>query len=123
MDLRSIAVILVIIGTSVSALAQAPSAANLKTDTQNVVKIISSDKAKVQAYCDAVKLGERMDQAEQNNDRKAAEELFKKLDELSQKLGPEYAALMERLQDLDPNSAVGLEISSTLATLDNLCNQ
>jgi hypothetical protein len=123
MNLRSIAVILVTIGTSVSALAQEPSAANLKADTQNVVKIISSDKAKVQAYCDAVKLGERMDQAEQNNDRKAAEELFKKLDELSQKLGPEYAALMERLQDLDPNSAVGLEISSTLATLDNLCNR
>jgi len=92
----------------------------LKTDTQNVVKIISSDKAKVQAYCDAVKLGERMDQAEQNNDSKMAEELFKKLDELSQKLGPEYAALMERLQDLDPNSP---EISSTLATLDKLCNQ
>jgi hypothetical protein len=123
MDLRSIAVILVIIGTSVSALAQEPSAANLKTDTQNVVKIISSDKAKVQAYCDAVKLGERMDQAEQNNDSKTAEELFKKLDELSQKLGPEYAVLMERLQDLDPNSPVGLEISSTLATLDKLCNQ
>ena len=123
MNLRSIAVILVTIGTSVSALALEPSAANLKADTQNVVKIISSDKAKVQAYCDAVKLGERMDQAEQNNDSKMAEELFKKLDELSQKLGPEYAALMERLQDLDPNSAVGLEISSTLATLDNLCNR
>jgi predicted transcriptional regulator len=123
MNLRSIAVILVTIGTSVSALALEPSAANLKADTQNVVKIISSDKAKVQAYCDAVKLGERMDQAEQNNDSKTAEELFKKLDELSQKLGPEYAALMEQLQDLDPNSAVGLEISSTLATLDNLCNR
>jgi hypothetical protein len=113
MNLRSIAVILVTIGTSVSALAQEPSAANLKADTQNVVKIISSDNAKVQAYCDAVKLG----------DNKTAEELFKKLDELSQKLGPEYAALMERLQNLDPNSAVGLEISSTLATLDNLCNR
>ena len=123
MNLRSIAVILVTIGTSVSALAQEPSAANLKADTQNVVKIISSDKAKVQAYCDAVKLGERMDQAEQNNDNKTAEELFRKLDELGQKLGPEYAALMERLQNLDPNSAVGLEISSTLATLDNLCNR
>ena len=123
MDVRSVAVILVIIGISESALAQEPSAANLKADTQNVVKIISSDKAKVQAYCDAVKLGERMDQAEQNNDSKMAEELFNKLDELSQKLGPEYAALMERLQNLDPNSAIGLEISSTLATLDNLCNQ
>src|SRR6516225_4042256 len=116
MDLRSIVVILIIIGTSVSALAQEPSAANLKADTQNVVKIISSDKAKVQTYCDADKLGERMDKAEQNNDNKTAEELF-------QKLGPEYAALMERLQNLDPNSAVGLEISSTLATLDNLCNR
>jgi predicted transcriptional regulator len=123
MNVRSIAVILVISGAAVCALAQEPSAVDLKADTQNVVKIISSDKAKVQAYCDAVKLGEQMDQAEQSNDSKTSEELFKKLDELSQKLGPEYAALMERLQDLDPNSAVGLEISSTLATLDKFCNQ
>jgi len=64
MNLRSVAVILVIIGTSVSALAQEPSAANLKADTQNVVKIISSDKAKVQAYCDAVKLGDQARRAD-----------------------------------------------------------
>ena len=62
-----------------------------------------------------------MDQAEQRKDGKKTEELAKKLDVMSQKLGPEYAALAEALQDVDPNSTDGHEIRSTLATLDKLC--
>jgi hypothetical protein len=41
--------------------------------------------------------------------------------ELGKKLGPEYAALIDGLQDIDPESEVGQEISSTLDALDNLC--
>ena len=37
------------------------------------------------------------------------------------KLGPEYAALVDGLQDIDPESEVGQEISSTLDALDHLC--
>ena len=66
-------------------------------------------------------IGEQMDQAEQRKDGKKTEELAKKLDEMSQKLGPEYAALAEALQDVDPNSTDGHEIRSTLVTLDKLC--
>jgi hypothetical protein len=40
---------------------------------------------------------------------------------LGKKLGPEYAALIDGLQDIDPQSEVGLAISSTLDALDNLC--
>ena len=41
--------------------------------------------------------------------------------ELGKKLGSEYTALIDRLQDIDPESEVGHEISSTLDALDNLC--
>jgi hypothetical protein len=40
---------------------------------------------------------------------------------LRKQLGPEYAALVDGLQDIDPQSEVGREISSTLDALDNLC--
>ena len=93
----------------------------MKVDAQEVVKIISADKAKTQAYCAIAKLGEQMDQAEQRKDSAKTEELAKKLDEMSQKLGPEYEALVEALQDVDPNSTDGQDIESTLATLDKLC--
>ena len=41
--------------------------------------------------------------------------------ELGKKLGPEYAALIDEFQDIDPVSEVGQEISPTLDALDNLC--
>jgi hypothetical protein len=41
--------------------------------------------------------------------------------ELGKQLGPEYAALVDGLQDINPESEVGQEISSTLDALDNLC--
>ena len=36
-------------------------------------------------------------------------------------LGPEYLKLGQDLQDIDPNSADGLELGRTLASLDKLC--
>ena len=43
------------------------------------------------------------------------------MDELAKKLGPEYVALMDGLQDINPNSQVGQEIGSVLGALDKLC--
>ena len=43
------------------------------------------------------------------------------MDEMATKLGPEYVALMTRLEDIDPNSADALEIGSALDILDKLC--
>ena len=121
MDVKLITAILVTAAMASAALAQGPSTEKLKADAQEVVKIISSDSAKVQAYCETIKLGDQMDQAEQNNDSDKAEGLSKKMDELNQKLGPEYLKLGQDLQDIDPNSADGLELGRTLAALDKLC--
>ena len=37
------------------------------------------------------------------------------------KIGPEYIALMDGLQDLDPESKEGKEIGGVLEGLDKLC--
>ena len=121
MDVKLITAILVTAAMASAALAQGPGTEKLKADAQEVVKIISSDSARVQAYCETIKLGDQMDQAEQNNDSDKAEGLSKKIDELNQKLGPEYLKLGQDLQDIDPNSQDGLELGRTLASLDKLC--
>ena len=45
------------------------------------------------------------------------------MDELATKLGPEYIALMNELQDMDPDSEDGKEIGSTLEALEKLCSK
>jgi thiamine monophosphate kinase len=90
-------------------------------DAQKVLKIISSDKAKTRIYCDMAKLGDQMVQANEKGDSKKFDKLFQRMYELGKKLGPEYAALIDGLQDIDPESEVGQQISSTLDALDNLC--
>ena len=107
MNLKLIVAILVIAAVPVCAQAQAPSAAKVtKADAQKVLNIISGDKAKTQTYCDIIKLGDEAEKADEKN----ADELFQKMDELAKKLGPEYVALMDGLQDINPNSQVGQEI-------------
>ena len=94
-----------------------------KADALKVVSMISADKAKTQTYCDMAKLGEQMEAADQKKDTKKIGELSKKMDEMSQKLGPEYIALMDGVQDLDPNSKDGQDIASALDGLDKLCSK
>jgi hypothetical protein len=67
------------------------------------------------------KLGHQMEQANETGDSKEFDALFQKMYQLEKKLGPEYTALIDGLQDIDPQSEVGQEISSTLDALDNLC--
>jgi hypothetical protein len=105
----------------VCAQAQSPSVPKVtKTDAQKVVKIVSGNKAKTQTYCDMAKLFNQIERAGEKNIKKTAE-LNRKLDELTKKLGPEYAALVNGIPNVKPNSQEGKEISSTLAALDNLC--
>lgn len=92
-------------------------------DAQRVVKIISGDKAKTQAYCEAAKLGDQIAAAEQKKDTKAADALVQKSDALAQKIGPEYVALMEGMGDLDEKSKEGQAIATTIEGLDKLCPQ
>ena len=120
MNLRLIVTILVIAAAPICAQAQRPTKVT-KTDAQKVLKIISSDKAKTRIYCEMAKFGDQMEHANETGDAKKFDALFQKMYQLGKKLGPEYTALIDGLQDIDPQSEVGQEISSTLDALDNLC--
>ena len=122
MNLRLIVTILVIVAAPICAQAQKPTPAKVtKADAQKVLKIISSNKAKTRIYCEMAKLGDQMVQANETGDAKKFDQLFQRIYGLGKKLGPEYAALIDGLQDIDPESEVGQAISSTLDALDNLC--
>ena len=92
-----------------------------KADAQNVVQIVTSDKAKTQAYCDLTKLYDQVEEAAQKNDNKTLETLNKQADALLHKLGPEYSKLMEGLEQVDPNSSEAKEFVSILSELDKSC--
>ena len=122
MNLRLIVTILVIAAAPVWALAQNSTPAKVsKADAQKVLKIISGDKTKTRIYCQMAKLGRQMEQANETGDSEKFDALLQRVYDLGKKLGPEYAALVDGLQDIDPQSEVGQEISSTLDALDNLC--
>ena len=118
MNLKLVVAILVIAAVPVCAQAQEPSTVT-KADAQKVLKIISGNKAKTQIYCDITKLVEQITEG----DEKETDGLYQKIDELAKKLGPEYAALMDGLQDIDPESEVGQEISSMFTALEGLCTR
>jgi hypothetical protein len=90
---------------------------------QKVVQIISGDKTKTQQYCDIGKLNEQMAEAEQKNDRKTFDALIIRADDLAQKIGPEYVALMDGLGLVDENSSEGKQFAAALDSLDKLCTQ
>ena len=121
-NLRLIVTILVIAAAPACAQAQNSTPARVtKADAQKVLKIISSDKVKIRIYCQMAKLNNQIEQANEMGDAKKFDALFQRMYELGKKLGPEYAALIDGLQDINPESEVGLEISSILDALDNLC--
>ena len=98
MNLRLVVTILVIAAAPVCAQAQKPTPATVtKADAQKVLRIISSDKAKTQIYCQMAKLGDQMEQANETGDCKKFDALFQKMYELGKQLGPEYAALVDGL--------------------------
>jgi hypothetical protein len=100
---------------------QQPDIVKLKGDAQNAFNVISSDKRKIQTFCEMADLGNQLDQADRVHDTKKTEEVSQKLDELERKL-PEYAALVGGLIDVDPNSQDGQEIGSIILKLDKLCD-
>jgi hypothetical protein len=95
--------------------------AKLKADAQKVVSIIKGDKAKMQTFCQISDLGDQIGEADEQKDRKKAEALAQKMNELEKQLGPEYLALVEATKDLDPNSNEGQEIESLFEKLDDSC--
>ena len=90
-------------------------------DAQKVVQTISSDKTKLQAYCELGKLQDQMEKAEEGNDTKAVDALVAKADALGQKIGPEYLKIVEGLEEVDPNSAEGQRFAAVFNTLHENC--
>jgi len=122
MNLKLIVASLAIAALPLHAHAQKPSATKVtKASAQKLIKTIGSDKTKTQIFCDMAKLGAQIDEAEQKKDLKKIDELNQKIGELATKLGPEYASLMDGLQDMDPNSSDAQEIGSMLETLEKSC--
>ena len=81
MNLKLIVAISVIAAMPVCAQAQKSSAAKVtKADAENVVKIISGDKAKTRTYCNIVDLSNQFEEAEQKNDTEKTDELFQQID-------------------------------------------
>jgi hypothetical protein len=95
--------------------------AKVKADAENVVKVVRSDKLKLQTYCEFADLSDQIDQAHQEQDTEKAKELSQKVDELGRKLGPEFVALADALKNMDPNSQDGQEIGSIFDKLDEFC--
>ncbi|MGB8564916.1 MAG: hypothetical protein WCD83_16130 [Pseudolabrys sp.] len=120
MNLKLIVAILII--ATVPATAQTPNNAT-KSHAQKVFKIISEDQAKTRTYCDMAKLFGQIEEADGKKDTPKTGMLYRKLNELAKKLGPEYAALISRLPNIDRTSHDGQEISSTFEALDKLCAQ
>ena len=116
---------------AIAALAAIPSLAHAqssvpkptKADAQNVVQIVTSDKAKTQAYCDLTKLYDQVEAAQQKTDTKTVEALSKQADALINKLGPEYSKLMDGLDQVEPKSSEAKEFMSILSELDKKCIQ
>jgi hypothetical protein len=100
---------------------QQPNAAKLKADAQKVVSMLQDDKTKARVYCQINALDEQIGEADRKNEEKKAEALSKQVTELEKKLGPEYFALVLDLNHANPNSPVGQEIDSMLASLDDSC--
>ena len=90
-------------------------------DAQKLAQMISSDKAKLKAYCDMGKLQEQMEQADQKKDDNALEALSAKVDSLTQQIGPEYVKVMEGLEEIDPNSAEGKRFDAVFNSLTKQC--
>jgi phage-related minor tail protein len=122
MNPKLIVAVFVIAAVPVYAQAQKPSTAKVTAaDVQKVVTLISGDKAKTQTYCDIGKLNEQIEEADDKKDIKKTEELSQQIDALGKKLGPEYAALMNGLQEVDPESEDGKKIGLMFEPLDKLC--
>jgi len=128
MNLKRLFAILLSCAMSGAGAAYAQSAVT-NEDAQIVIQAISSDKEKAQAYCDMVKLERHMDatgQSAQSQGQDPADKQ-KHMDELKQKVGPEFGAMMDEYKDINLSSEQGPRwetdeiVQATLNTLNKLC--
>ena len=113
-----VSAILTISAASMRAQAHQLSADTLKAEARSFVKIIRGDKRKSRIYCKIVELNDQIDEKEDPID---ARKLKKKRDELEEKLGRKYVALVAGLMNIDKDSRDYRKIASILEPLDKLC--
>ncbi len=95
--------------------------AKLKARAKRMISSISSDKAKIGAYCELTDVGGRLVEAAEEKDEKKAEALMAKVDELEQVIGSEYQSLFDALYQADQNSKDVQDIFSMFDRLDESC--
>jgi hypothetical protein len=83
--------------------------------------LLKAIRLKTQTYCQILDLGDQLDQIDEEKGPKKAEDLSQKIDELEKTLGPEYLALANGLEHMDPASPEGQEIVSIIESLDKSC--
>src|SRR4030088_1580343 len=73
---------------------------------QKDIQIISGHKTKLQQYCKiATKLDQQIAEAVQKNDPNKLETLVTQANDLADKIGPEYVAMMDGLPQIHENSS------------------
>ena len=90
-------------------------------DVQKLVQTIGSDKGKLQVYCQLAKLNDQIAAADQKKDTKTMQTLSEQADALEQKMGPDYAKIMDGLYQVDENSALGKQIAAAFEPLEKQC--
>ena len=119
----SVKLLIAIMFSSVIAATAYAQSAVTNEDAQRVIQAISSDKEKVKAYCDMIKLGRQMDVPGKSQDQQTDEQ--DRMNELTQKVGPEFGAMMDEYKNIDLSSAQGQEtgatVQMTINTLNKLC--
>ncbi len=90
-------------------------------DVQKLIQTISTDKAKLKAFCELNTLYEQMEKAEEKNDTKEADALGVKIDSLERQFGPDYRRVMDALGEVDPNSAEGEKLTAIFEQLQEKC--
>lgn len=116
---RKLIVVTLVIAAMRCAEAQTSNDATV-THARNALKIISTDKAKTRIYCDMARVFDQIERAGEKDSQKT-DKLYRQMNELAKKLGPDYAALIYGLPKVNPNSQDAQEINSTFAALDKLC--
>jgi hypothetical protein len=95
--------------------------AGLKEDARNAVGIIGANRGKTHTYCQIVDLRGRQLGLDQKKDKKEIKALSQRVDQLQQKLGPEFVVLENILADIDLKSPDGREIGLIIQSLNQSC--
>ena len=70
-----------------------------KADVQKLADSIKGDKAKMDAFCQVMKLDDEAGQASKKNDQKKLEALSKQMDETGKKISADFDKIMSSLDD------------------------